>query len=60
MDSKSTIVIIVLVFALFGLLLGFAESSSNNTMEKFSQYRTDPESLEINSTDSDFAAPSPP
>jgi hypothetical protein len=54
---KSTIVIIVLVFAVLGLLLGFAESTkvddvSNSGLTGFAKYRFDPGRLEINTTDS--------
>ena len=66
MVTKSTIVIIVIVFAILGLLLGFAESSDNtmniatkvdenNTVQtKFSQYLMDPKRLEIDPVDSEF------
>jgi hypothetical protein len=66
MVTKSTIVIFVIVFAILGLLLGFAESSDNtmniatkvdenNTVQtKFSQYHIDLERLEIDPADSEF------
>ena len=52
MLSKSTIVIFVIVFAVLGLLLGFAESIGNNGGASFAKYRVDPEKLEVNTTDS--------
>ena len=43
MVSKSTIAIFVLVFAILGLLLGYAESTSNNsTINDVSTENTEP------------------
>jgi len=54
---KSMIVIFVIVFAVMGLLLGFAESAkvsdvSNSGLTGFARHRIDPSNLEINATDS--------
>jgi hypothetical protein len=62
---KSTIAVFVIVFAVLGLLLGFAESTkidnadTSGGLGSFAKYRFDVDPLEINTTDSNgsFEAP---
>jgi hypothetical protein len=49
--SKSIIVIFIMVFAVLGLLLGFAESIGNSGGASFAKYRVDTDRAEINVTD---------
>jgi hypothetical protein len=54
---KSTIVIFVIIFAVLGLLLGFAESTnvdnSSGGLGSFAKYRINTDPLEIDPTDSE-------
>jgi hypothetical protein len=60
MISKSTITIFLIIFALLGLLLGFAESvdvsnSERNVLETaYGRLRIDPDRLAINVTDDEI------